>query len=333
MKLSRHPAPHIRFQETNRTLMSDVILVLLVLCTLAYLFYGGRTLIVCGTAVVAAIVSDILCTLLRGKKPSAQDLSAVITGLIIGLVMPATIPSYVVITAAVFAIVVVKHPFGGIGGNIFNPAAAGFSFAAICWPQQVFLYPQPFDPLPLFGETSVKLFQNPAFVLKFGGIPTNDITEMVLGNYPGPMGATNILVILACLVYLLFRRTIRWQLPISFLASCAFVAFLFPRVGTNGLQSLLYEMMSGSLLFGAVFVITDPVTSPQRDSSLVIYGIFAGVITMLFRYLGGFEESMSFAVLFVNAFVPIIDHYNETLHRWIRRKNIEARKAKSPQKA
>ncbi len=333
MKLNRYPAPHIRFQENNRTLMSDVLLLLLVLCVPAYLFYGPRVLVICGVSVGCAVATDIICVLLRGKRVNLRDFSPVVTGMIIALAMPATVGYRVVAAAALFAILVVKQPFGGVGNNVFNPAAAGFSFAAVCWPEQVFMYPRPFATIPVFGDVSVRLFQNPSFVLKVGGIPTNDISEMVLGNYPGPMGATNILVLVACLVYLLFRRTIRWQLPFSFLASCAFVAFLFPRVGTNGLQSLLFEMMSGILLFGAVFIVTDPVTSPKRDSSLAAYGIFAGTITMLFRYFGGFEESMPFAVLFANAFVPVIDRYNESLHRLIRRKNLETRKVKKAQKA
>ncbi len=345
MKLDRRPAPHIRYQDTIATLMLDVITLLLVLSALAFLFYGIRALAVCAYSVAAAVISDVLCTLIRGKKFNPRDLSPIVTGLIIALAMPATISYYVVATAAAFAIIVVKHPFGGTGNNVFNPAAAGLSFAAICWPQPVLKYPPPFAVLDVagtfseklqafvYGDTVIKLYQNPAFVLKLGGTPTNDIMEMVLGNYPGPMGATNILVLLTCLIYLLFRHTIRWQLPISYLGSCAFMAFLFPRIGANGVQSLLYEMMSGMLLFGAVFIITDPATSPKRDSSLAIYGIFTGIITMLFRYFGGFEESMSFAVLFANVFAPIIDLNNESIHRIIRRKNLEVRKAQKTQKA
>ncbi|MGI5966556.1 RnfABCDGE type electron transport complex subunit D [Anaerotruncus rubiinfantis] len=333
MKLTKHPAPHIRYQESNRTLMADMILLQLVLFVPAVVYYGLRVLVIAAITVATAVLCDGACTLLRGKKLNPRDFSPVVTGLIITLCMPATVPYRVVIAAAFFAIVVVKHPFGGTGNNLFNPAAAGLSFAAICWPNQVFMYPQPFESIPAFGEVAVKLSQNPAFVLKLGGIPTNDITEMILGNYPGPMGATSILVIVACLGYLLFRGTVRWQLPIPFLAACAFVAFLFPRVGTNGVQSMLYELMSGTLLFGAVFMISDPATNPKRDSSMAVYGIFAGLITMLFRYFGGFEESMAFAVLFANAFVPLIDRYNESLHRVIRRKNLEARKAKKAQEA
>ena len=174
--------------------MSDMIILLLVLCVLAFLYYGGRALIVCAVSVVTAVVCDALCTLIRGRRPNPRDLSPVVTGLIIALTMPATIPYYVVASAAVFAIAIVKHPFGGTGQNLFNPGAAGFSFAAICWPGLVFMYPMPFDRIPAFGEVTAQLYQNPAFVLKVGGVPTNNLTELLFGNYPGPMGATNILV-------------------------------------------------------------------------------------------------------------------------------------------
>ena len=199
MQLNKRPAPHIRYQESNRTLMSDILILLFVLTVLAFLFYGRRALMVCAVSVVTAVLSDAVCILLRGKRPSLRDLSPVVTGMLIALAMPAAVPYYIVAAAAVFAIAIAKHPFGGLGNNLFNPAAAGFAFAAICWPDQVFMYPQPFDHIPVFGQVTSILSRNPAFVLQHGGIPSNGITEMLLGNYPGPMGATNILVILTCL--------------------------------------------------------------------------------------------------------------------------------------
>lgn len=346
MKLHARTAPHIQHPESSRTLMSDAIILLLVLCVLAFLYYGLRALLVCAVSVLAAVAADLVCVLLRGRRPNPRDLSAVVTGLVIALMMPATISFTAVATAAVFAIAIVKHPFGGTGSNLFNPAAAGFSFAAICWPVQVFSYPLPFDRIPLWGqaassgqlvyqagEMSVRLYQNPVFVLKVGGIPTNSLSEMLLGNYPGPMGATNILVLLACLCYLIYRGTVRWQLPISFLASCAAVVLLFPRESTDRIQSLLYELMSGLLLFAAVFLLSDPVTRPKRDSALIVYGIFAGIITMFCRYSGGFEESVTFAILLANAVMPAIDRHDEELHRLLRRKRLEFGKLKKTQKA
>lgn len=349
MKLKQAPAPHIRFQESSITIQSDVILLLAVLTGMACFFYGIRALAVCALSVACCVAADALCVCLRGRRPNPRDLSPVVTGMVIAMAMPATVSYKIVATAALFAILIVKHPFGGTGHNPFNPAAAGFSFAAICWPQQIFSYPMPFERLSLAGqyseklqsfvyslgaapnvqEVAVKLYQNPATVLRAHAMPTNDLFEMLLGNFPGPMGATNILVILTCLCYLLFRGTVRWQLPVSYLASCGLIAFLFPRTFAGGTLSACYEMMSGLLLFGGVFMLTDPVTSPRRESSMFIYGVFAGLITMLFRFFGGFDESVSFSILCANAFVPVIDHQMETLYRQIRRKRLAIRKAKN----
>lgn len=351
MKLKQAPAPHIRFQESNITIMSDMILLLAVLTGMACFFYGTRALAVCGVAVGCSVAADAVCVALRGRRPNPRDLTPVVTGMLIALAMPATIAYRIVAVASLFAVMIVKHPFGGTGHNPFNPAAAGFAFAAICWPQQIFSYPTPFEKLGLMGQFSdklqsfvysvgtapnvqevvVKLYQNPVSVLRAHATPSNDLFEMLLGNFPGPMGATNILVILTCLGYLIFRNTVRWQLPVSYLASCAFIAFLFPRTYMG--SGFFYELMSGLLLFGCVFLLTDPVTSPKRESSMFLYGVFAGLITMLFRYFGGFDESVPFAILFSNAFVPVIDHYSETMHRLIRRKRLEYRKAKNTQGA
>ena len=341
MKLKSSPAPHIRFQESNQTMMFDIILLLAVLMSLAFVFYGIRVLLVCAASVAAAVLSDSICVLLRRRKPNPRDLSPVVTGLLIALAMPATIAYTPVIAASIFAMILVKHPFGGTGNNLFNPAAAGISFAAICWPQQVFSYPLPFDPIALGGryaekthafvatitdslgtrEVVSKLYQNPLFTLRLGGVPANDPTEMLLGNFPGAMGATCVIVLIACLLYLCFRQTVRWQLPLGFLAACTGIAYFFPRISVSGLLSVQYELMSGLLLFGAVFLLGDPVTRPKRPVSMLLYGIFTGIITMLFRYYGGFEESVFFAILLANAFVPFFDRYDENMHRLLRRKN------------
>lgn len=354
MKLRQYPAPHIRHQESNLTLMSDMLLLLMVLTGMACFFYGMRAAIVCGVSVAAAAICDILCTLLRCRRPNPRDFSPLVTGLIVALAMPATIPFHIVASASVFAICIVKHPFGGTGNNLFNPAAGGISFAMVCWPQQMFLYPMPFERIPVMGtfsdkllaftfssgtglnaqELIVRLYQNPTYVLRGQGpIPSNDLLEMLLGNCPGPMGATNILVLISCLAFLLFRGTVRWQLVCPYLLVCTGLLWLFPRSAATGILPLAYELMSGMLLYCAILLFTDPATSPKRGSSAALYGCFAAVVTVLFRYYGGYEESVPFAVLFSNAFVPVIDRYNEALHRLLRRKRFEYKKTKKPQEA
>lgn len=318
------PAPHIRYEESTCTIMGDAILTLLFLYAMAFYYHGPRTVALGGVSAAASILCDVFCILLAGRRPHLRDLSALVTGLIIPLLMPASIPYHIVAAAAVFAIVVVKQPFGGMGYNVFNPAAGGVAFATICFTGQMFLYPQPREWLPVFGETQSALVNGPSFTLALGGIPQYDILDMALGNYPGPMGATNILVILACLLYLILRNTVRWEMPVSFLLTAGVFAWLFPRAGMLPRESVLFEMMSGLLLFGGVFLLGDPVTTPKRDWSKVGYGVTAGIIVMLFRRYGNLQESFVFAVLLMNAAVWAFDMLGERLASLIRRRKFEA---------
>ena len=141
------------------------------------------------------------------------------------------------------------------------------------------------------------------------------LVDMFLGNFPGPMGATNILVICACFLFLIFRRTIRWEIPITFIASCTIFAFCFPRIMCTNLQSVYYELSCGTLLFAGVFMLTDPVTSPTTRFGRLAFGFLAGIVTMLFRYFGGYEEGVCFAILVMNALSPILDRYLPLLYR------------------
>ncbi len=319
MKLKASYAPHIRYSENAQTLMDDTVIVLAVLYVMAFFYYGVVALHAGLVSILTCYLADCICTKLRGQKINFRDHSAIVTGMILPLLMPAGIHMVAIISAGLFAIVIAKQVFGGVGQNIFNPAAAGFAFTALCFPGQMFSYPMPFDRLPILTETASKLVRGPAYALKFGSIPTNDLVDMLLGNFAGPMGATNILVILACLLFLIFRKTVRWQLPVSFLGTAALYAFFFPRISLSPLQSVAYELMSGMVLFVGVFVITDPVTSPKRDSSKLLYGIVAGLMAMLFRQYGGFEDSSIFAVLLMNAFAPLIDLISEYIHKAVRK--------------
>jgi electron transport complex protein RnfD len=225
---------------------------------------------------------------------------------------------------AVFAIVVAKHPFGGTGNNIFNPAAAGFAFVAVCWPKAVFSYPMVFDRIsPLAPDVSVRLVGSPLHALQLGGVPTTDIMDMLLGNCPGPMGATNILVLMTCLIYLAVRKSASLRMALSFLAGAAIVAAVFVRAPLTPLYSVLYELMSGLALFGAVFLINDPVTSPRRKDAMVVYGFLTGAVFLLLRRWGRFEESLPFAILLMNALVWSIDIMCEHFAHALRRKSFE----------
>ena len=324
MKLNPQNPPHIRSRDTNRTIMSDTIIALLPLYAMATYFYGTRAIVLGLVGFLTASISDALCILLSGKVPRLRDLSAAVTGLIIPLLFPASVRYSVVVVAVLFAIVVAKQPFGGVGENIFNPAAAGAAFAMVCWPSDVFTYPVPFERLPLWitADTAFRTAASPAKALALGGVPTNDLLDMLLGNVPGPMGAVNILVLLTCLLYLVVRRDVHPEVTLSFLAGAALTALFFPRAA--GFSAVLYELMSGMLLFGAVFMVNDPVTSPKRLVPMIVYGGVTGVASILFRHLGGFEESMIFALLVMNSTVWLLDLWGEHMARIRRRKERES---------
>lgn len=221
-------APYVRNRDSAFTVMMDVVIALLPLYFMAFYFYGLRALMLGLASVAAAVVSDFVCILLEGKKPYFRDISSVVTGMMLPLMMSAATPYYVVVSASVFAVVFVKHVFGGVGQSAFNPAAAGFAFAVACWPVQVFSYPAPFSSLEPFGTISAGLSSGPAWNLFQGGVPANDILDLLLGRFLGPMGLTNILVLATCLFYLLFRGAISWQAPAAFFGIMVLASFCSP---------------------------------------------------------------------------------------------------------
>lgn len=323
MKLHTQNPPHIRSRESNQTMMVDVIIATLPLYAMGVYFYGSRVLLLGLAGVAAACLADAVCQLIGGRMPNIRDLSAVITGLLIPLLLPASIRFSVVLAAAAFAILVAKQPFGGVGQNVFNPAAAGVAFAIICWPRSVFSYPVPFERLPLVIDDTVRLVNSPAYSLSLGGTPTVDLLDMLLGNTPGPMGGSNILVLLTCLLFLAVRRTVNFSTSASMLGGAALCALLMPRLELGALAGVAYELMSGLVVIGAVFLINDPVTSPKRAVPRLVYGFCTGALSVLFRHIGRYEESLLFALLVMNAAVWMIDLWGEQAAHAMRRKHVE----------
>lgn len=322
MKLKIYEAPYIRHRDSTRAMMVDILVSLLPLVVMACYYYGFRALAISLLSVATCVLSEWVCIKLRKKAINTRDLSSVVTGLIIALLMPASIDYRIVVVAGIFAIVVAKHPFGGTGYNIFNPAACGFAFVAICWPSQVFSYPVPMQHIALFGENTARVGQSMAYSLKLNILPTTDIADILFGNVSGPMGAVNILVIFTCLLFLIFQNVVKIHLPAGILLSCAIFSLLFPRAGYSAWETMTYELLSGFLLFAIVFMCTDPVTKPKRAMVQFVYGLCLGVAIMLFRYFGGFEEGAVFAIILMNALVPIFDNLGERVSRWIRRLDI-----------
>lgn len=311
MNVNSKPFPHIRSEERSPLMMLDTAIALIPPFFMACFYYGTRSLVLGALTISAAIVANWLSSLFNGRGIEWWDASPVVTGMIVALMMPASIPYYIPMIAAAFGILVAKFPYGGTGHNLFNPAAAGLAFISLCFGDQLSSYPIPLENLPMKVDESVKLVQGAASILKNGAVPTISAAELALGNYAGPMGTTNILVIAACLVYLLVRRNVKWYVPVSYLATVSFFAANVHHDNISAADSIILELVAGSLMFVAVYMLTEPVTQPKRPMAKMLYAVTAGVVTMLFRYYGTVLQSAVFALLLTNAFAPFFDYIVE----------------------
>lgn len=291
----------IRRREIN------MLLVLCALCVMPIYLYGIQVLWIIASAVVTAFAAEYACTLLRGQRRIQKgDFSYLITALITALLMPASAPVWMVVAAVLFGICIAKHPFGGKGMNIFNPAAAGIAFVTICWPQVMNQYPQPLSQTLIFSTT-------PASTLRVGGTPNIGVFDLLLGNFAGPMGATVMIVLAACLLFLIFRRTVSLRVIVPVIAIVGFCAVFFPRLMTGRMHSLEFEFASGALVFGLTFMASDPCTLPKTGSGKIIYGVLLGIFVVLMRRFGSFDVEFVFALLLANAFSPSCDRYARKL--------------------
>lgn len=307
VKITR--APFLRNSGTVRSLLGDMLIVMPFLYAMPIFFYGFRVFKNLIFSLAICYVLDMLCIYLRDKKFNFMDLSSLVTGAVLPLLFPASIDFWVIAVADVFAILVVKHPFGGLGNTPFNPAAAAYCFCAVSWSDKVFSFTQPMQWLNIFGSVpeSVRRVETMAQNLKNGGRPLVDSFDILSGNFAGAAGVTCVIVIAAVFGYLMFRRTITVQIPIGILAGVAIFAFIFPRISTGRFESVWFELTSGTVLFGAVLMATEPVSSPKHPYAKWIYGFLLGILVMLFRHFGKMEIAFPFALVIANSFTPFLD--------------------------
>ena len=302
-------APFIRSGNSAGTLRLDMLIALLPPTICATVTFGWRVPVLLLVSIATALLSEALGCLLMRRRLTLLDGSAAVTGWLIGMMVSPIAPFWLVIVASAFAILIVKMPFGGDGHNVFNPAAAGIALITQCFSAELFLYPDTDAVLPIWlNESTVLTAASPASLLRTGGAGPYDRYDLLFGQFPGPLGATAIFVLCACAVFLFVRKATSPSLTLSFVATCTVIAVLFPRV-TDGtwFQSIILELSSGYLLFAGVFLLTDPVTSPHRPAARAVYGVLAGILVMLLRHIGRFEESTCFAILLCNAVSAAID--------------------------
>lgn len=316
----RVSAPFIHSKANPRLLILDVLLACIPLVGMAVFFYGGRILLACAVSVGAAVLSEYAVCLALRRKSSVGDWTALVTGLFVALLCPPSVPLLLPAVGSVFAIVVVKFPFGGRGRNLFNPAAAGFCFLVLSAPGILFTYPEvSAGRLPWFGVSGLHSAPSLTALLRSAGALPTQAFELLLGRYAAPIGGSFALVTAACGLYLIVRRVLPAQTLAGFLLPCILIALLVPR-GSSPLTSVLLELCSGSLLFCAFFLAADPSSSAKTNLGRFLFGLTAGTATMLFRYFGVYEQGAPFGILLANAFVPVLDSAVKPLQLWLHRR-------------
>lgn len=313
-----------QLQKTGRYYKHICFMAVPVLCMACFL-YGVRPLLLCGIAVLTGNLCDRLVSLLRRRVYQGGDFSNESFALVIALLMPVTVDIYVLIAAVLAGVLIGKEIFGGYGSYPFNPAAVGYVVAAVSWPEQVFRYPQPYTNIPLWDASMVPVSSAIEDTLRSGGMLNIGSLALGLGKYAAPMGTGAALVILACGLFLWTQKDAHMSASISFLVTCAVIAFFFPRqagladsaVLSNilpRLQCVRDELLTGAILFSAVFLINEPYTCVHHRMGRVLYGVLVGVVSMGFRYYGVYETGVCFALLAVNSVSAWIDRTEAKLY-------------------
>ena len=310
-KLIVTASPHITNHTSTRGLMLNVCIALLPALVASTLIFGARALLVTGVTVAACVGFEALYCVVMKKPVPVGDFSAVVTGMILAFNLPASIPWWIVLIGAFVAIAIAKMTFGGLGKNPFNPALVGRVFLLIAYPVQMTSF-----PVPVNGSFDALSGATPLAAVKHGAAPdVLGVQELLLGNMPGSLGEVAALALICGFVYLLWRRVITWQIPVTILGTMALFAFVVA-AAKGGLsagpvlwQFPLFHVLAGGALLGAIFMATDYSTSPMTVRGGVIFGIGIGAITMCIRLWGAYPEGMSFAILIMNACVPLINKY------------------------
>ncbi len=317
MKLLKvSPSPHIKSSASTASVMRDVLIALLPALVWACWYFGLRALTLTLISVGACVLSEWLFCLATKRENSIGDLSAVVTGVLLAFCLPITTPLWMPVFGAVFAIVVVKMLFGGIGRNFLNPALAGRVFLFLSFPSYLSgnnAFPSSAVSKGLSAFLPSVTVDGVSSSTVLAEMPMEDFTgnlwNMFYGAMPGCIGEVSKLLLLVGFIYLLARKVVSWQIPVTFISSFFLLVFLLPQSGV-GMESITYamaELLSGGLFLAALFMATDYSTSPMTFGGKLIYGTLCGALTVFFRYFGSYPEGVSFAVLIMNCFVYYLD--------------------------
>ena len=298
MNLTVASSPHIRGDFRTSRLMLDVVIALIPTLIVGIISLGLRALLVTLVSMAAAVVAELLYSLLLRKRNTLADCSALVTGMLFALTLPATTPYYVVALGSAFAIFFVKLLCGGLGQNIFNPALAARAFVLMLFPVALTRYAE------VDGVSSA----TPLHHMVMPALPEESILDMFLGNCPGSIGELSALALIIGGIYLVVRKVISARIPLAYIGTVAVLTLVFSKTDAP-IQWMLYSLFSGGLMLGAIFMATDYATSPVTAKGQIVYGIGCGALTVIFRYFGLYPEGITYAILLMNACVWVIDRY------------------------
>ena len=293
---SMSPAPHIHSGASTSRVMLDVVIALLPTSVAALAIFGIKALWIILACVIGAVVSEALFNFCTGRKQTIGDMSAVVTGLLLALNLSTNVPLWQCVVGAAFAIIIVKCLFGGLGCNFANPAITARVFMLITFSAVA------------GGSTELYSGATPLELIGVEGASLPGMGAMLLGTYGGAIGETSSVALLIGFAYLLVRKVIRWHIPVVFIAT-VFVLSLV----AGGANFALYQILAGGLFIGAIFMATDYVTSPITKKGKIIFAVGCGLITFIVRYFCSYPEGVSFSILIMNLFVPIIERFSRNI--------------------
>lgn len=308
-------SPHVHSGESVKRIMWDVNIALIPLLLTAILFFGFDALFVCLVSVASCLLFQWLIEkFLLKTKTTITDGSAIVTGLLLAFNLPSNLPLWIVIIGALVAIGIGKMSFGGLGKNPFNPALVGRVFLLISFPVQMTTWPRPLGICNIFangavdattGATPLAAFKE---AVKAGGsIDLPSLMDAFLGHMGGSLGEISALAIIIGGIYLLCRKVISWHIPVSFIGTAFVFGAILWLCNPNMYMDPVHVILSGGIMLGAVFMATDMVTSPMSKWGQVVFGIGCGLLTIIIRNWGSYPEGVSFAILLMNACVPLIN--------------------------
>ncbi|SUB88963.1 Na(+)-translocating NADH-quinone reductase subunit B [Porphyromonas macacae] len=319
-KLIISPSPHVHSGDSISKNMYAVLVALIPAYAVSLIQFGLGAAVVMLISVFVCILVEYLITRFMLNRPATiADGSAILTGVLLAMNLPSNLPWWIVVIGAVMAIGLGKMVFGGLGGNIFNPALVGRVFLLISFPAQMTMWPA---PQQLGSYMDAATGATPLGLMKgiIHGAPgaswdqMPSVLNMFLGVHGGSLGEISAAALLLGLVYLLWKKVITWHIPVSILGTVFVFGGLMYLINPALYPSPWFHLCTGGLMLGAVFMATDYVTSPMSKSGQLIYGCFIGLITVLIRLFGAYPEGVSFAILIMNAFTPLINNYFKPKH-------------------